>query len=151
MELMSKEMRVYFIYAVLFIAGLIIGFFVSKNQLLSLPGQPNNLTNDLYSTQTATIRGQITGMNGNSLEVTNLNSNTSDTVVASDRVIITKQGEDPTSDLATLETNKEVLINLELVDGKYQAVSIQYVTPAPSLPPNPSIKPTTLPSPKPSS
>lgn len=149
MELMSKEARVYFMYAVLFIAGAIVGFFIAKNQLPSLTGQPDSLTNDLYSSQTATIRGEITGMNGNNLSVTNLNSNTSGIIIASERVVITKPGEQPSSDLATLEMNKEVLINLELINGQYQAVSIQYVTPAPSLPPNPSIKPTTLPTPKP--
>jgi len=139
---MDKKIQPYILPVVLLIAGLALGSLIGKN----ISGvKPTNETkvdmNKLYSSQTATIRGQITAVDGNNLTVKSLNSNDSGTVKASISVIIAKFSQDPkkvsspSSDLSTIELNKDVLINLEMVDGQYEATVIQYVVPGPKIPP----------------
>lgn len=102
-----------------------------------LPGKKEG---SLFASQNATIRGKIIKLEGNKLTVVNSNEVTGE-VEASDKILITKlslnqkaPASSPSSDLKTLELNKDVYISLEFADGKYKAVLIQYLPPLPALP-----------------
>ena len=104
--------------------------------------------NNLYSSQTATLRGEILQRNGRELTVRNVVNQVQGTLNISDRVVITKYAaraasSTPSSDLSLIEINKEAIIGLEMINGKYEAVNIQFTPPAPSLPPLPSLRPVT--------
>lgn len=140
---MGKSPGLYLLCVALLVAGLAVGFLVGKGGLSKVGTSPLvSLDNDsdLYTTQTATIRGKITKVNGDKLTVINSN-NIEGEVETDDRIIITKLSLNPkapsassASDLKTLELNKEVNISLELSGNKYRAVLIQYL---PALPPLP--------------
>lgn len=146
---MPKQIKAYFLSVILLIVGLSLGFLAGKNT--SQPLEPveteTGSVNALYSSQTAFIRGKISTINGKNLVVTNLTTKASGDVLVSDRVIITKPNKNasPSSDLATLEKDKEVLINLEMIDKEYQAVTIQYINPVPKPPSISGTNPTKLP------
>ena len=137
-----------FIFAIsLLIFGLAVGFFLGKRSQLNtspatnLPISTNTAASSLYSSQTANIRGQITKVDGETLTIKNLNNQATGEHQASSRVLITKASArpdklaSPSSDLSTIELNKEALIQLEMIGGQYQITSIQYIIPAASLPP----------------
>ena len=137
-----------FIFAIsLLILGLAVGFFIGKRTQASvsvstnLPINTNTTDNSLYSSQTATIRGEITKVDGETLTIKNLNNQTTGQQQVSSRILITKatarpdRTASPSSDLSKIELNKEALINLEMIGGRYQIISIQYILPTPSLPP----------------
>ena len=139
---MKKKFFWFFLIIVLFILGLSIGFFTGK-QLATAQNSASSQsaakeeTGKLFSSQTAVIRGEITKVAGKKLSVRNLTSDQSGDITASDQIVVTKVGQTAPSkvDLSSLELNKEVLINLELTNGNFEATSIQYTTPTPSLPP----------------
>lgn len=146
---MAKNYSLYILAGALFILGLSLGFFIGKNLQMpkqfqtasTIPGDSASSSN-LYTSQTASITGVITKRDGNNLTVKNLNNQSEGQVKASSRLIIAKAGSgpntaSPSSDLSKVEFNKEAFIALELIAGEYQVVSIQYVLPAPSLPPPP--------------
>lgn len=141
---MSKKIVPYILAVVLLIIGLALGFFTGKG--LQKPVETSEAPaatlaaeyNSLYASQTATIRGLITNRSGSDLMVTNLNNQVEGKIRASERIIITRSAvkqATPSAGLDTIELNKEALIGLEMIGGTYQAVSIQYLIPAPSLPP----------------
>ena len=136
---MSKKYSAYILSGALFILGLSVGFFAGKqlNSPKVMPVAPGTRqeANSLFSSQTAAFRGEITKVDGKNLSVKSLNSNATGNITVSDRVIIIKAGKTGTSaDLSSLELNKEVLISLEMKNGNYDAISIQYPAPLPSLP-----------------
>lgn len=137
-----------FIFAIsLLIFGLAVGFFIGKRSQTSV-SPPTNLpinndtsTNSLYSSQTANIRGVITKVDGETITIKNLNNQATGQQQVSSRILITKVSArpdklaSPSSDLSTIELNKEALIQLEMIGGQYQITSIQYILPTASLPP----------------
>lgn len=156
---MSKNSKIYLLVGILFILGLLIGFFVgksadskrfSKPPLNSKGPAPKNL----FDTQTASIRGQILAINNRNLTVKNLNKNTTGELPASDRVMVIKLGQNartaasPSADLSSVTLEKEVLISLEMVNGEYQVTVVQEIIPAPSLPPIPQVTPLASPTTK---
>lgn len=148
-----KNFSFYLLAGSLFILGLSLGFFAGKlfspSEMMTQNGngdfqEEQQIPNGLFSSQTASIRGQITQVEGNKLTVKNLNSNVSGEVLASMRLNVIKGGKTtPVTDFSTLELNKEVLMSLEMSGGNYQAILIQYPQALPSLPP---IKTSTQPS-----
>ncbi len=143
---MPKDIRFYLFTGIVFLAGIGLGFFANNKPAPSQPVIQEtkiNIDNPLYSSQIANIRGRIDQINGKNLAVTNLNNNISGNVAVSDRIIITIPGNNkPTSDLSVLEAGKEVLIGLEMINGTYQAVTIQYISASPPLL-RPALKPAT--------
>lgn len=134
---MPKDFKFYLVAAALFIISISLGFFAGNRTVAPQPDMQKSKTidNNLYSSQNANIRGRIDQINPGELLVTNLNNNVSGTVKVSERVVINTLGKDkPGSDLSVLEKGREVLIGLEMINGQYQAISIQYISPAPSLP-----------------
>lgn len=148
---MPKKYALYIFIGALFIFGVSIGFFASRLNTNSSPAvkESNESENNaaLFNSQTASLRGEILAIDGKNLTIKNLNTETTGTIRISDRVIILKPGSDPETDLSSLELNRQVLISSEMNNGNYEAVTIQYVLGAPSLPPIPSRAPTPLPSP----
>lgn len=155
---MLRNYSVYIFIVTLFIFGVSIGFFAGRMSNRTSPissmlkdtesprqEQEQIQTNNLFSSQTASLRAHITGVRDQGIVVKNLNSNATGTIRASDRLTVFKPGTSPqhattSAALSNLELNKEVLITAEMADGQYQAVSIQYTLPSPSLPPLPSLK-----------
>lgn len=75
---------------------------------------------------TATVKGQILSKEGMSILVTNDKGQFAPMKLSPTVVIYTPPNNSPSSDLNSLELNKEVVILLEFMDGKYQVVSISY-------------------------
>lgn len=149
---MSSKYRLYILAISLFILGLSLGFFVGKQFNLPQEIIPAALeskveSNKLFSSQTASLRGVITNIEGNKLTIKNLNTGATGDINTSLRVSIFKSGKTPSPDLSLIELNKEVLISLEMIGGVWQAVTIQYPNPLPSLPPVASSKPVASPTP----
>lgn len=146
---MAKNYPLYILAGALFIFGLSIGFFAGRNLLKPASNDSQTAqqteqsstgtSNNLYSSQTASIRGVVTAVEGKRLSVKNLITGSTGKIQASTNLAIAKSfNAKPTSDLSAIELNKEALISLVMVDGGYQITAIEYVTPAPSLPPIPS-------------
>jgi hypothetical protein len=141
---MPKNFSYYLLTASLFIFGLSVGFFIGKNYFQktlpsneNLPQSVTTTRNNLYTSQTATIRGKITKVEGTSLTVENLTTKATGVIQTTDNIVINKAGSKPSSQLSSLELDKEVLIGLELINGNFSATSIQYPLAAPSLRPLP--------------
>jgi hypothetical protein len=134
--LLSKLNRGFWLFALL-IAILLLQIFqitqksaqISSSDTAAPPPAPANISNDIFSSQTATIRGKIISMNGNKFKIENnqkvsgefeagrvvlINDNTNLTVASS------------SADLKKIETNKDSLINLLYADTKYVITSITY-------------------------
>lgn len=118
------------------------GFLVGKNttqmKLITQPAEQNQLpkANPIFSSQTATIQGEITKVNGSTLSVKTSNGQTEDFPVSSKVVIYKFSGKSPqasaSSDLKSVTLGERVLIQLELKDNKYQVISISAFPPPPS-------------------
>lgn len=163
-EVMQRNYIVILLGLSLLILGFSIGFFVSRVLLpvnstgtlledsQNADGDRNNEDN-LYSSQIATIRGTIIQTDNRLLTIKNINNNVVGTREASNRILIAKvNSKTPTSDLSSIELNKEALITLEKAGANYIVTQIQYILPAPSLPPitatiNPSATPPANPQP----
>ena len=151
---MPKKYSWYFLTIVLFILGLSIGFFTGKQlataqNSASSQSSAKEETGKLFSSQTASLRAEITNIEGNKLTVKNLNNAAIGDINTSSKISILKPGKaTPSSDLSSIELNKEVLISLEMIGGVWQAVIIQYPSPLPSLPPAASFKPDASPQPR---
>lgn len=144
---MGKSANLYVLCTLLLVVGLVVGFVLGKG--LS-KGGINSLTSldnsKLYTTQTATIRGKVTKVEGKTLTVQN-SQGTTGTIEASDKVLVSKlrtagstAPASPSSDLKQVTLNEEVLITLQLTEGTYKAVLIQYLPPLPPLPKLPATK-----------
>ncbi len=142
-----KNFSIYLLAGSLFILGLSIGFFAAKqftpsNIIVPVEtgeetqfDQQQQVPNGLFSSQTASIRGQITKVEANKLTVKNLNSNITGEIIASTRLKVIKDGKTtPVTNFSTLDLSKEVLISLEMTGGNYQAILIQYPKSLPALP-----------------
>ncbi len=147
---MSKKYPLYILIGALFILGISIGFFAGRfytqNSGVVEQIEDSKANNVLFNSQTASLRGEITGVEGQTLNIKNINNNSTGTLRASNRLTIIRPGSQPqaassSAALSLLELNKEVLISAEMVNGEYEAVIIQYPLPAPSLPPIPSRQP----------
>ena len=133
------------------VISLVIGFLVGnassgtyKNGI-SMPSLQSG--NPIFTTQSATVQGKINKVEGNKITVTNLSGNQGEFELSEMTVInkiVTNSNKLNTAtsstDLSTLETDKDVSLILQLKDGKYVVLSVNYTPPAlplPSLPPIP--------------
>ena len=95
----------------------------------------------LYTTQSATIQGMITKVEGNKITVENKDGVTGE-VELLDTLIVNKLNQKAVSgplasgsaQTSTIETNKTVMITLQFKDGEYKAATISYLPPPPQLP-----------------
>jgi uncharacterized protein (UPF0333 family) len=131
-----------------------VGYFVGKAGLnqLSTPTISNNATpaaeqsavsapkeNPIFTTQTATVQGKITGLKGSDITIANEKGQTAQ-FSASSKIVIYKFAAGATTttasqDLKTLETNKPMSATLTLNNGTYEVTSITFT---PSAPPPPA-------------
>lgn len=142
---MLKKLAPYIFALSLLILGLAIGFFFGKRDQPYIEPKTAPLNsiseNSLYSSQTASIRGIITKIDGETLTIKNLNNQVTAQQQISTRLIVSKatlrpdRTATPSSNISSIELNKEAFIQLEMIGGRYQVTSIQYTPPAPSLPP----------------
>ena len=139
-------MKIVVLPIILLMVGLAIGFFAGKSANTKAP-EPQQIktevSNKLFSGQTAFLRGKINKVDEKQISVTNTSTNTTGTVMLSDRAIIINPNKNgsPSVNIGSIELDKEALINLEMNNGNYEIISIQYVNPAPSLTPAKEIKP----------
>ncbi|MBI2018035.1 hypothetical protein HYS92_03205 [Candidatus Daviesbacteria bacterium] len=120
---------------------LLVGFFAfiigryTALQNRTIPKQVGN-TNNLFTSQTATIRGYIKGVSNNKIRIENT-AGIDGEVETADNLIIKQannSGTGPSSDLKSLRFNEEVLVILELAGDKYKVATITYVPFLPKLP-----------------
>ena len=145
----SKYM--YILAPFLFFLGLSLGFFAGKQMILpqktmSTTPESSVQSNKLFSSQTASLRAEVYKINGRNLSVKKLNNNVSGDVTVASSAVLIKAGKimPIPSDLSSVELNKEVLISVEMRNGNYEIISLQYSAPLPSLPPvgsNPKFTP----------
>lgn len=147
MKIVLEKYSRYILTASLFILGLSLGFFGGRSTQLPIVAElDTNIPSssetpiDFYSSQTATIRGIITKRDGDTLTVKNLNTQVTGNIKTAAKIVIldatSKQGTaSPSADLSKIKLDKEVFITLETINNHYEATIIQYVVPAPSLPP----------------
>lgn len=159
---MSRKYSLYIFIGALFILGLSIGFFAGKyqqnNQVSEAPQNQSDTQYRnvlaLYDSQNASLRAEITAVEGDNLRVKNLNNNLTGIIRASANLMIIKgtsrQVASSAASLSTLELNKEVLISLRMQNGLYEAYNVTYPLPAPSLRPIPAQSTQPQPSPQPS-
>lgn len=116
------------------------GFYLGKTFGYSKIGGPipaNN--NSIFAQQSATIQGKVTKVDGNTLTVQN-NNNVSASFPSADKIFISKVESSnlsatPSSDLKTIELNRDAFINLQIVDGQYKIVSVAILPQLQPLPP----------------
>lgn len=158
----SKSLPLFLLLIIIFFVGIILGFFLkdyTRPEEQSFSKKKNSkppLTRNLFDTQTASIRGKITKVESRNLRVENLNKKVSGEIKAAERISIIKLSKNsnpqssPSGNLNEIDLNTEVLIELQLIEGVYQATKIQYVIPAPSLKPITAKEiPSIVPSPNP--
>lgn len=112
--------------AALLLSGKIPGIPLLPNLLPQ--SSPPSLEDDqlLLIDHTATVKGKIVSREGMGILVTNDKGQFAPMELSPTIVIYTPPGNQPSSDLNSLEFNKEAIILLEFMDGKYQVVSISY-------------------------
>jgi hypothetical protein len=139
MLLMSEKVNYLFIVLLVVVALLtgVAGYYLgsskgNKGPLSSQMGA-SPAGNAFFDTQTATLNGKVTKVNGKTLTIQNSKNQTQD-YTASDRIFITKISDkgvaaSPSTDLNSVQLNQNAFVNLLLQDGSYKVVSITY-TPA---------------------
>lgn len=132
----------YVVVLVLIVVAAVGGFLVGRggetsNQTpTTQEGQTSQvLSNPLLKSQTATFQGEITAVSGQNLEVKSDGGQTGSFPVSS-RLVVYKYTVGSTqasasSELKSIETGKQALVMLELLDNKYQVVSVSYLPPPP--------------------
>lgn len=132
----------YLVTVILVVVAAVAGFLFGsagsgKNGLpqITTNNQPVS-KNPIFKSQTATFQGVITKVSGNSIEVKNDSGQVATFPVAGKVVIYKFTGASPqasaSSDLKSIETDKQALVMLELIDSGYQVVSISYLPPPPN-------------------
>ena len=128
------------------VGGFLLGKSVSQNSTQSKTTSPKQ--NSIFSSQTATIQGEITKVNNGTISVKSNSGQTGDFPLSPRAVIYQfKPGAttaSASSDLKTIETGKPVVLVLELKDGTYQVVSISYIQKRPASLSSPSPSPTPI-------
>lgn len=128
---------------ILIVIAAVGGFLAGKQNQggsVSLPkiqSQASQIqSNPLLKSQTATFQGTITKVSGQTIDVKSDSGQTGSFPVSARVVIYKFNGTSPqasaSSDLKTIETGKQALVMLELLDNKYQVVSVSYLPPPPA-------------------
>lgn len=135
------HMRYTFLTVVLMLIAAIIGFVIGNLKPVlspSLPQLSQNFTTQsapkdspLFDTQSATIIGSVTALNGNVLTITG-QKNQSGQFSASNRMLtfklsLTGPSSSPSADLKSVDLNKPAIFTLEKSADQYEVVSIRYL------------------------
>lgn len=135
---MSKNYLILMGFVVL-AAGFLLGFLYSyqrsgtykpPSQLASAPQVLAN-TSPLFKSQTAMVEGKVVEVGENSLTVEGLGNGKEQFPVSNKFVVYVPVKNTRTatasSQLKLVEKDKDSLIVLELIEGKYQVVSVSYI------------------------
>jgi hypothetical protein len=142
----SKNLRPFILLIVGLLIGTILGY--SSNYLLSINNpSPNILPNQnsqSFIFQTTSVNGVITAVTPKSITLKNTQTNQSQAFPYNDHLMITTLSKDnkpatPSSNLKSIELNKDVLVNLAYEEGRYVINYIYFTPPQQSLPPLPVI------------
>lgn len=95
-------------------------------------------TSPLFQTQTASIQGEIIAVGESSVTIKDKKDAT-DTFPVSTNVVVYKNTQSsgrilPATGITQIDTNQEAVILLEVVDGKYQVISVTYPSKATTIP-----------------
>lgn len=117
-----------------------LGYQLGQSGINSLTLKPSSPISEFFTSQTNMINGRILKRDGGNLTVKN-DKNITGTVVLSKNVVISKFNSktfqsSPSSDLNTIEFDKQVSLTLKPVNGQMQVISINYLPPLPTLPTN---------------
>ena len=118
----------------------LLGYAAGNAKLLSqspLPQLAQNISmqetkiSPLFESQTATITGMVTALNGNTITITD-QKNQSDQFAVSNRMLIFKlsltgPSSSPSADLKSVELNKPAVFSLEKNGQNYEVISIRYL------------------------
>lgn len=129
------------------VVGFLIGNISSSFNKISQPLSNLVSSDKLYTNQTATVKGQIKSLEGNKIMVQN-SEGVSGSLELADSVLINVYKKNsksipiasPSTDLKTIELNKDATINLSKINGTFKVVAIDFASvppPLPSLPPVP--------------
>lgn len=127
------------------VVGFLIGNISSSFNKISQPISNLVSSDKLYTSQTATVKGQIKSLEGNKIMVQNAEG-VSGSLELADSVLINVYKKNsksiptasPSTDLKTIELNKDATIALSKINGAFKVVVIDF---APVLPPLPSLPP----------
>lgn len=137
MDLTPKSLIIFLAIAVVsFSSGFLMGqygpdFKGAKDKTNKQALKENVVTtSSLFQTQTASIQGEITSVGESSITIKN-KSGATDTFPVSTNVVVYKNTQSsgrvlPATGITQIDINQEVVILLEVVDGKYQVISITY-------------------------
>lgn len=94
--------------------------------------------NTIFTTQTATVQGKITNVSGSKVSVANEKNQTGEFTL-SPKVVIYKfapgsSQATASQDVNSIETQKNVLVTLELSGNQYQITQISFLPPPPPPP-----------------
>ncbi len=130
----SKLNQSFFLFALLIVILFLQILGLSQKPLpqnnSSFPTPPQtNIADDIFSSQTATIRGKVLSLNGRNLKVENDQKIAGDFEVG--RVLLINDSTNLTiasssADLRNIQLNKETTFNLLYTDNKYVITSITY-------------------------
>lgn len=128
------------ILVLMFVAA-VGGFYAGKTTIL--PGSPYTptqtesavLASPVFASQTATVQGVITKVDGKIITVVG-DKNMEDNFEVSDKLVIYKftsgsPQASASSKLNSIDLNKNALIILELMENKYKVTSVSYLPPPP--------------------
>ncbi len=129
---------------VLIVAAAVLGFLFgvasgSKSAYVPAAAPANQSTisqNAIFKSQSAIFQGVITQVSGRTLAVKSDSGQTATFPVAANAVIYKFNGTSPqassSSDLKTIDLNKQALVQLILTGNQYQVSSISYLPPPPT-------------------
>lgn len=122
------------------------GYFYSSNQASisqKTTGKTLVETSPVFQNQTATVLGKISKTEGDKATIVS-QDNKEETFPVAKKFVLYKPVRNnqatPSSDLKQIDPNMDAFINLEVIDGKYQIVSITYLPPIPPAPMVPAPK-----------
>lgn len=137
----TKPLNLIILFVAFILLALVSGFLTGQNTARFNLAQTNTvdtsspqqkqLLNPLFTSQTATLHGKITGVEGNKLNVTT-DTSVKGQIQLSERAVIYTYAKgarvsSASSDLKDIKTNLPVTIALELKDKGYEVTSITYL------------------------
>lgn len=141
---MTADIKIYIASGILLIIGIFAGFFLVRNNVSPelTSTAIKKMPSDFYTSQSASITGQIVKVGDKTAIVRNLKFQTEAEFTVSEKLVVSGlRGVESENNFLKLQAGREALIQLEMVGDRYEIVSLQYINPPPSLPPSSIAKP----------
>ena len=123
---------------ILMVLAAVAGFYVGNSKGTKVSLLPNQInlpgtteSSPLFGSQSATINGKITQLNGQTATVTDFKNQTAQFPVSL-KVIIFKIGTNPalsspSADLKSIELNRPAIINLGYTNNQFEITSVRFL------------------------